>query len=70
LKRVESSKLGVPSDEIKRLTRLSNLGLGKDRAASGGVLIDSHFEGLARISYAVEGVEMHNKRGFIIKVYR
>jgi len=70
LKRMGSSGLDIPSEEIDRLTRLSNLGLGKDRAASGGKLIDAHFEGLARISYAVEGVQMHNKRGFIIKVYR
>lgn len=70
LKRVEKSSLGVPDEEIERLTRLSNLGLGKDRAASGGQLVDAHFEGLARISYAVEGVQMHNKRGFIIRVYR
>jgi len=70
LKRVGSSNLGIPDDEIDRLTRLSNLGLGKDRAASAGRLIDEHFDGLARISYAVEGVEKYNKRGFIIKVYR
>jgi seryl-tRNA synthetase len=70
LKRVGSSNLGVPEEEIIRLTRLSNLGLGKDRAASGGKLIEEHFDGLARVSYAVEGVEMYNKRGFVIKVYR
>lgn len=70
LKRVQASSLSISKDEIDRLTRLSNLGLGKDRAASGGQLVDEFFEGLTRISYAVEGVEIKNKRGFIIKVYR
>ena len=70
LKRVESSNLGIIDDKIDRFTRLSNLGLGKDRVASGGELIDEHFDGLARISYAVEGVKMHNKSNFIVEVYR
>lgn len=70
LKRVQNSNLNIKKDEIERLTRLSNLGLGKDRAASGGSLVDDFFEGLARISYAVEGVKMKDKRGFIIRVYR
>jgi hypothetical protein len=71
LKRVEADdRLGVPSEEIARLTRLSNLGLGKDRAASGGKLVESHFEGLARVSYSSEMVEAANKRGFVIRVYR
>jgi len=71
LRRIEGdTRLNVPKEEIGRLTRLSNLGLGKDRAAAGGKLIESHFDGLARVSYASEIVEVPNKRGFVIRVYR
>ncbi|MBE0495665.1 MAG: hypothetical protein IBX45_04595 [Campylobacterales bacterium] len=71
LKRVEQeTRLGIPKEEIKRLTRLSNLGLGKERAATGGKLIEAYFDGLARVSYSSDLVEVPNKRGFVIRVYR
>lgn len=71
LRRIEGdTRLNVPKEEIGRLTRLSNLGLGKDRAAAGGKLIENHFDGLARVSYASEIVEVPSKRGFVIRVYR
>lgn len=71
LKRIEQEEaLGVAKNEIERLTRLSNLGLGKQRAAKGGELIKRHFEGVARISYSSDLVEVPNRRGFIIRVYR
>lgn len=69
LKKVQRSKLKIPKREIKRLTRLSNLGLGKDRAAGGGKLIKARFGDLARISYAVENISKAKKRGFVIRVY-
>ena len=70
LKKVQQeSALKIPESEITRLTRLSNLGLGKDRAASGGKLVETFFEGKARVSYAVSSVEIPKKRGFVIRVY-
>jgi len=70
LKRVGSSNLGILDDEIDQLTRLSNLGLGKDRVASGGELIDEYFDGLAGISDIAKGVKMYNKSNFIAEDYR
>ncbi len=69
LKKVQKSKIGVPDSEIARLTRLSNIGLGKDRIKAGGDIIKKVFNGEARVSYANENMSIPNKRGFIIKVY-
>lgn len=69
LKKVQRSKIGVANSEIERLTRLSNIGLGKDRARSGGNLIKDKFGDLARISYSNGNMDIPKKRGFVIRVY-
>ncbi len=69
LKKVQRSKIGVPDSEIERLTRLSNIGLGKDRSSSGGEIIRSVFGDLARISYSNSNEDIPHKRGFVIRVY-
>lgn len=70
LNKVARSQLGIPDSEINRLTRLSNLGLGKDRAASGGELIEEILGDNVRISYAVTNKDIPKKRGFIINAYK
>ncbi len=70
LKRLKNHTSLMPSKEIKRLTKLANLGLGKYRAAEGGRLIKEKFKDEAKISYAVDSVAIGKKRGFIIRVYR
>ena len=62
--------LGIPDSEIKRLTRLSNIGLGRDRAKEGGWLIRDKFGDDVKISYTVYSIEAKNKRGFVIRAYR
>ncbi len=69
LKKVQRSKIGIPLSEIKRLTRLSNIGLGKDRAKSGGKLIVDIIGKSAKISYPNENLSISKKRGFVIKIY-
>lgn len=69
LKKVQRSKIGIANSEIERLTRLSNIGLGKDRARSGGKLIENRFGDLARISYSNGNMDIPKKRGFVIRVY-
>lgn len=69
LKKVANSKIGIPITEIQRLTRLSNIGLGKDRSRSGGEIIREVFGDLARISYANINENISKKRGFVIRVY-
>ncbi|MBE0491939.1 MAG: hypothetical protein IBX44_06780 [Sulfurospirillum sp.] len=61
--------MNVPEAEINRLTELSNLGLGKFRAASGGALVREKFGEYAKISYPIDAIEKQGKRGFLIKVY-
>ena len=63
-------RLGIPESEIKRLTRLSNIGLGRDRAKEGGWLIRDKFGDDVKISYTVYSIESKNKRGFVIRAYR
>ena len=63
-------RLGIPDSEIKRLTRLSNIGLGRDRAKEGGWLIREKFGDDVKISYTVYSIEAKNKRGFVIRAYR
>ena len=63
-------RLGIPESEIKRLTRLSNIGLGRDRAKEGGWLIRDKFGDDVKISYTVYSIEAKNKRGFVIRAYR
>lgn len=70
LNKVSKSKLGISQDEIQRLTRLSNLGLGKDRAASGGELVREIMGDFVKISYAVTNKDIPKKRGFIINAYK
>jgi len=62
--------LGIPDSEISRLTRLSNIGLGRDRAKEGGWLIRNKFGDDVKISYTVYSIEAKNKRGFVIRAYR
>ncbi len=62
--------LGISDSEIKRLTRLSNIGLGRDRAKEGGWLIHEKFGDDVKISYTVYSIESKSKRGFVIRVYR
>lgn len=69
LKKVANSKLKIPKSEISRLTRLSNIGLGKDRSKSGGAIIKGVFGDFARISYSNSNEDIPKKRGFIIRVY-
>ncbi len=69
LKKVQKSSLGISNKEIQRLTRLSNLGIGKDRAKVGGDLIRDKFGESARISYAISNMNIPKKRGFVIRVY-
>jgi len=64
------SKLGIADKEIERLTKLANLGLGKDRAKEAGWLIKEKFGDGAKISYTVYNIEVQNKRGFVIRVYK
>ncbi len=71
LKRLKKSKQNIiPDKEIKRLTSLANLGLGKYRAEAGGKLVLKKFGDFAKISYGVENIDKGKKRGFIIRVYR
>lgn len=63
-------RLGISDSEIKRLTRLSNIGLGRDRAKEGGWLIRDKFGDDVKISYTVYSIEAKNKRGFVIRAYR
>ncbi len=63
-------RLGIPDSEIKRLTRLSNIGLGRDRAKEGGWLIRDRFGDDVKISYTVYSIESKSKRGFVIRAYR
>jgi hypothetical protein len=71
LSKVQGDKrLGIPDSEIKRLTRLSNIGLGRDRAKEGGWLIRDKFGDDVKISYTVYSIEAKNKRGFVIRAYR
>jgi len=63
-------RLGIPDSEIKRLTRLSNIGLGRDRAKEGGLLIRDKFGDDVKISYSVYSIEEENKRGFVIRAYK
>ena len=62
--------LGISDNEIKRLTRLSNIGLGRDRAKEGGWLIRDKFGDDVKISYTVYSIEAKDKRGFVIRAYR
>ena len=70
LKRLDSKSNIMPKKEIKRLTSLANLGLGKYRAVEGGRLVKEKFKDFAKISYAPENISIGKKRGFIIRVYR
>jgi hypothetical protein len=71
LNKVQRDKrLGISDSEIKRLTRLSNIGLGRDRAKEGGWLIRDKFGDNVKISYAVYSIKAKDKRGFVIRVYR
>ncbi len=71
LNKVQRDKrLGIPDSEIKRLTRLSNIGLGRDRAKEGGWLIREKFGDNVNISYTVYSIKSKDKRGFVIRVYR
>ncbi|HIP45856.1 MAG TPA: hypothetical protein EYG93_11155 [Sulfurospirillum arcachonense] len=63
-------RLGIPDSEIKRLTRLSNIGLGRDRTKEGDWLIRDKFGDDVKISYTVYSIEATNKRGFVIRAYR
>lgn len=67
--KIQNSTLDIPQSEINRLSRLSNLGLGKDRAASGGKLVVDKFKEFAKVSYSVDSMQIPKKRGFVIKVY-
>lgn len=67
--KIQNSNLNIPQSEIQRLSRLSNLGLGKDRAASGGKLVVEKFKDFAKVSYSVDSMQIPKKRGFVIKVY-
>ena len=70
LKKVADEKsLNIPQSEIERLTRLSNIGLGKDRALSGGQLVSEIIGEDAFISYSPQSVVKSKKRGFVIRVY-
>jgi len=71
LNRVQrDGSLGIPDSEIERLTRLSNIGLGRDRAKEGGWLIRDKFGDDVKISYTVYSIEAKDKRGFVIRAYR
>lgn len=63
-------RLGIPDSEIKRLTRLANIGLARDRAKEGGWLIRDKFGDDVKISYTVYSIESKDKRGFVIRAYR
>ncbi len=63
-------RLGISDSEIQRLTRLSNIGLARDRAKEGGWLIRDRFGDDVKISYAVYSIEAKDKRGFVIRAYR
>ncbi len=63
-------ELGIAKSEIKRLTRLANIGLARDRAKEGGELIRKRFGDDVKISYSVESIEAEDKRGFVINAYR
>lgn len=69
LNKVQKSRLDIPKSEIERLTRLSNIGIGKDRAASGGKLVEKILGDNVLISYALENKDIPKKRGFVINVY-
>ncbi len=71
LGRLQRLKKNIISDrEIRRLTSLANLGLGRYRAEAGGKLVLKKFGDFAKISYGVENIDKGKKRGFIIRVYR
>jgi chromosome segregation ATPase len=70
LKKLDSRGNIMPKKEIKRLTSLANLGLGKYRAAEGGRLVKEKFKDFAKISYAPNNISIGKKRGFIIRVYK
>jgi hypothetical protein len=71
LNKVKKNKqLGIPDKEIKRLTDLANIGLGRYRAKEGGWLIREKFGDDVKISYTVYSIEAKNKRGFIIRAYK
>jgi len=70
LKKLDSKSNIMPKKEIKRLTTLANLGLGKYRGVEGGKLVKEKFKDFAKISYAPENISIGKKRGFIIRVYK
>ncbi|NOX15584.1 MAG: hypothetical protein GXP61_06120 [Epsilonproteobacteria bacterium] len=70
LKKLKKHKGMMPNSEIKRLTKLANLGLGKYRAEEGGRLVKLKFKDLAKISYAPNNIAIGKKRGFVIRVYK
>jgi len=70
LKKLDAEGNIMPKKEIKRLTSLANLGLGKYRAAEGGKLVKEKFKDFAKISYAPNNISVGKKRGFEIRVYK
>jgi len=70
LKKLDARGNIIPKKEIKRLTSLANLGLGKYRAVVGGKLVQEKFKDFAKISYAPNNMSIGKKRGFEIRVYR
>ncbi len=75
---VDEKGLGLPYDVIKnikkddlaRLEKFANEGVGNERARIAARLIKDEFGDFARISYAADVIVKENSRGFIIKAYR
>ncbi len=65
-----NERLNISDRKIKRLTRLANIGLSRDRAKEGGWLIRDKFGDDVKISYTVYSIESDDKRGFVIRAYR
>ncbi|MDD3323916.1 MAG: hypothetical protein PHN38_02170 [Sulfurospirillaceae bacterium] len=63
-------KSGIADTEIDRISGLANIGLGKDRAKVGGLMIRSKYGESAKVSYTLYNVEKNSSRGFEIRVYK
>ena len=70
LKKASTSNIGIEDSEIKRLTRLSNIGLSKDRVNSAKELLDEVIDKKQIVSFPSEIIETKNKRGFVIRAYK
>lgn len=60
----------MASDEVRRLTRLANFGLSKDRVKSAAEYVKSKIKNALVISSLEAQYSNNNKKGFLIRVYK